>query len=459
MRSDYSLPESAPEMVEVEEKQVPFDAYAEKCLLGAVLLDNQAFYEITEDGLGQDDFFLDSHRKVFVAMTVLMGEGRQVDVVTIPAHLGSALQSLGGMAFLFSLTEDLPRRPKVSEYLRIVRDKSLARKAMAVASEMAAAASAGGEDALSTVQKAVEALEGFSARSVRSGFEVVDVIADEASKFEREADSPSGGLMGCSMLTPEVDRVTCGLMEEELCILAGRPGQGKTEAGLQIALKNARRGKRIHIQSLEMRRTQLIRRLWRLIARVPVSAMRDPRCLNPDQRQAIRNAQEELADLPIFIDETHELTVQAFRSKAVLAAKRWKADLIIVDYAQLLLVPRSRSIIESAPKQAETLRHIARDYCRTVALAQLRRTPPNDLNRYPDIEDLLGSSAFEQAAQMILMLHRTRENKLYTGEDFCFLGKMRELQQLQPFGIKAERWGEFTDRYDENHQSHWTDKE
>jgi hypothetical protein len=72
-----------------------------------------------------------------------------------------------------------------------------------------------------------------------------------------------------------------------------------------------------------------------------------------------------------------------------------------------------------------------------------------DLNRYPDVEDILGSSAFEQAAQVILMLHRSRQEKQYTGEDFCFLGKMRELQDLRSFGISAQKWGEFKDRYDE----------
>jgi replicative DNA helicase len=117
-----------------------------------------------------------------------------------------------------------------------------------------------------------------------------------------------------------------------------------------------------------------------------------------------------------------------------------------MDYAQLLLVSRAKNIIEAAPKQAETLRHIARDYCRTLALAQLRRAPPNDLNRYPDIEDIFGSSAFEQAAQMILMLHRGRKDKRYTGEDYCIIGKMRELQEIQPLEITAKSWGAFCDR-------------
>jgi replicative DNA helicase len=287
------------------------------------------------------------------------------------------------------------------------------------------------------------------------GLEIGATLVPEAIAFHEEANAPAGATLGANLLTANINRVTAGLMGDELCLLAGRPGSGKTEAGLQIALANARRGLRVYIQSLEMGTRQLHRRLWRLIARVPISAMRDPRCLTPEQRRAIHQAQDEVADLPIFIDDTHELTCMEFRSRAMKAAKRWKADLLIVDYAQLLLAPKAKNSIEEAKKQAETLRHIARDYCRTLALAQLRRAPPNDLNRYPDIEDILGSSAFEQAAQVILMLHRTREEKKYTGEDFCFLGKMRELQQLESFGIRARKWGEFEDRSEEGRTAYW----
>jgi replicative DNA helicase len=211
-------------------------------------------------------------------------------------------------------------------------------------------------------------------------------------------------------------------------------------------VENARRGLRVHFFSLEMKAHQIVRRMARYIAQVPVAAMRDPRCLTEVQLYDLKKAREELRDLPIVIDDTHELTTSEYRSRSVLAARRWKADLIVTDYAQLLLVPRAKSLMEAAPKQAEALRHIARDYCRTLALAQLRRTPPNDLNRYPDIEDILGSSAFEQAAQIILLLHRTREEKKYNGIDFCFLSKMRELQTIEPICIKAQRWGAFVDR-------------
>src|SRR6185312_15773308 len=315
------------------------------------------------------------------------------------------------------------------------------------------------ETALETVARVVEMLEGASAQIKSPGKEIRDLLPDAAARFEVEANKPQLGILGASLMTDSIEKLTSGIVEGELCLLAARPGQGKTEAAIQCVVRNARRRLRVYLQSLEMQRDQILRRMWRWMAKIPVAAMRDPRCLRPDQRQAIRNAQEEVCDLPIFIDDTHELTISEFRSRAVLASRRWKADLLVVDYGQLLLVPRSKSIIEAAPKQAETLRHIARDYCRTLALVQLRRTPPNDLNRYPDIEDILGSSAWEQAAQIILMLHRTRKDKKYTGEDYCFLGKMREMQQIEPFGIAAEKWGEFVDRYDgEVQQPDWRER-
>jgi replicative DNA helicase len=428
---------------------MPANIDAEKVILGAILLDNAAHSEASEK-IADGDFWLDSHRRIFRRMSSLMDLQRAVDIVTLSEELlrNKELETVGGVAYLASLTEGLPRRPVIDEYIRIVKDKSLARRLMFIASAAIARAADGTETALETIDAAVEQLQESAARCVEGGQQVCDFIADAAARFEAEADAEPSGLLGASLLTGEVDRITCGVMSAELALMAARPGQGKTQGAIQCTLANARRGLRVHIQSLEMKREQLLRRLWGLIARVPVRDMRDPRCLRPEQRQAIRRAQEELADLPIFIDDKHELTVNEFRSRAILAAKRWKADLIIVDYAQLLIVPRAKSIIEAAPKQAETLRHIARDYCRTLALAQLRRAPPNDLNRYPDIEDILGSSAFEQAAQIILLLHRTREKKRYTGEDFCFIGKMRELQTIEPLGIEAEKWGEFRDRYE-----------
>ncbi len=422
----------------------------ERTILGAILSDNLAFYTAVECGLLASDFSLESHERIFTRIGEMLEQGLICDQLTLCQRLTELkeIQAVGGWAYVTDLLDGVPRRTVIEQYVKSVRDKALGRQLMEICSRGIDRAQDQSESAVETLDAVIEQMQESRARITRHGKPIADLTLDAVTKFDEECNIEVGRLLGTSVFTPEVDRVTSGLMSGELCLIAGRPHSGKTEAALQLTLANARRGLRVHFQSMEMTHGQLQRRLWRLISQVPVSAMRDPRCLTPDQRARIRIAQEELLDLPIFIDDTHELKVSDFRSRAILAAKRWKADLIVADYAQLIIVPRAKSIVEAAPTQAETLRHIARDYCRMVALAQLRRAPPQDLNRYPDVEDLLGSSAFEQAAQMILMLHRSRKEKEYTGEDFCFLGKMREMQNLRAFGIQAEKWGEYKDRYD-----------
>jgi replicative DNA helicase len=432
------------------ERGLPASIDAEKTILGAILLDNVTYYEAVDGGIVVGDFSLDSHRKIFLRMSELLDAQRAVDIVTLIEELQRRKQvsSIGGVAYVASLTEGLPRRISVREYVRIVKDKSLLRHLINVSSTTITRAADQCDSATEVAAEAIERMEdiqaGFWRRTTR---DIKSILADDGPRFEQEADAPAEGTLGASLFTPNISRTTCGIQEGELCLICARPGQGKTEAGIQTAVENARLGRRVHVFSLEMRAHQIVRRMCRYIAQVPVSHMRDPRCLNPDERWRLKQARAELSDLPIQIDDTHELAVSDYRARCVLAAKRDKADLIVMDYAQLLLVPRTKSIIEAAPKQAEALRHIARDYCRTLALAQLRRAPPNDLNRYPDMEDILGSSAFEQAAQIILMLHRSREEKRYNGDDFCFLAKMRELQTIEPFPIRAKGWGAFIDRY------------
>lgn len=429
---------------------LPANIDAEKTILGAILLDNMAYYETATMGIFPDDFYLDSNHRIFLRMTELMEAQRAVDIVTLAEVLAAhkEIQAIGGVAYLASLTEGLPRRPVISEYLAIVKDKALARSLMVISSAAIAHAADQTDPSAAVTIAAIEKMEDSLARGWRrGGREIKHILIEDATRFEKEASAPARGVLGASLFTPELSRITCGIQDGELCLLCARPMQGKTEAAIQVVVENARRGLRVHMQSLEMNEYQIARRMARYIAQVPVVHMRDPRCLTPDEKGRLRQAREELVDLPIFIDDTHELTISEYRSRCVLAAKRWKADLIVTDYAQLLLVPKAKNSIEEAKKQAETLRHIARDYCRSLALAQLRRAPPNDLNRYPDIEDILGSSAFEQAAQIILLLHRARDDKRYTGDDYCFIGKMRELQHIESLGIKAERWGAFRDRY------------
>lgn len=423
------------------------DIEAERTILGRIVHDNAAYYEAAAE-LVVSDFFTDLHQKIFICMGDLMESGKAIDDILLWQAIQRRgwLNAFGTSAMIVGLTNGVLKRAPISNHIRIVKDKSLTRRLTSIYS--AAAERAGTEDGIKIGLDVDNAIHELIASKVKSSAKtLLELLPDAVVRFDQVANSPAGATLGASLITDEMDSRTSGIQETELCLIGARPGQGKTEAGLQACLRNARRGKRVYVQSLEMKSAPLLWRMWRLMAHIPITDMRDPRCLKPDQRQAIRLAQEEQMDLPIMIDETHEVTINEFRSKTILAARRFKADLIIVDYGQLLQVPAARGdAVKAAPKQAETLRHIARDYCRTLALVQLRRSSPNDLNKFPDIEDIFGASQWEQAAQLILLLHRTRKDREFTGEDYCFLGKMREGQWLKPFGIRCTPWGEFQER-------------
>ena len=169
---------------------------------------------------------------------------------------------------------------------------------------------------MEVIGSTIEALNNALCSQKTPTRQIAEILPDAVRRFEEIADKPSGGLLGASLFTAQIDQTTCGIQGTELCLIGARPGHGKTEAGLQLALRNARRGLRVHIQSLEMKRDPLLWRLWRLMAKIPIPMMRDPRCLGPAHRHEIRLAQEEMADLPIEIDDTHELTISEFRSRA-----------------------------------------------------------------------------------------------------------------------------------------------
>src|ERR1700729_179513 len=151
---------------------LPANVDAEKTILGAILLDNAAHAEAAEK-LEADDFSLDSHRRIFLRMTELMDHERAVDIVTLANELArnKEVESVGGVAYLASLTEGLPRRPVIEEYIRIVKDKSLLRKLMGICSAAIAKAADQSETALEVLGAAESSLMEVTEKGITRGLE------------------------------------------------------------------------------------------------------------------------------------------------------------------------------------------------------------------------------------------------------------------------------------------------
>ncbi|MFZ0340676.1 MAG: DnaB-like helicase C-terminal domain-containing protein, partial [Terracidiphilus sp.] len=242
---------------------LPANIDAERTILGAILLDNAAHAEAAE-ALKPDDFSLDSHRRIFLRMSELIDTTRAVDIVTLSNELSryKEVEAVGGVAYLASLTEGLPRRPVIEDYIRIVKDKSLLRRLMGICSAAIAKAADQSQDAIGVLDETESQLLEVSQHGLTQGLQPIDAIVRDSFGSIDNLYTHSRDITGLATGFTEFDRMTSGLQKGELIIIAARPSMGKTALAINIAENAAVRfGSTVAIFSLEMSRESLLRRM------------------------------------------------------------------------------------------------------------------------------------------------------------------------------------------------------
>src|SRR5580658_8891272 len=242
---------------------LPANIDAEKTILGAILLDNAAHAEAAER-LEPDDFSLDSHRRIYQRMSELINSERAVDIVTLANELSryKEVESVGGVAYLASLTEGLPRRPVIEEYIRIVKDKSLLRKLMLICSAAIARAAEQSDTALDVLGDAEQRLLEVAGKGVTNGLQGIDQIVEQSFGTIDNLYKNSREITGVPTDLTDFDKLTSGLQKGELIIIAARPSMGKTALAINMAQNAAiNHGAIVAVFSLEMSRESLLRRM------------------------------------------------------------------------------------------------------------------------------------------------------------------------------------------------------
>ena len=245
------------------EAGLPANVDAEKTILGAILLDNAAHAEAAEV-LKADDFSLDSHRRIFLRMSELIDSGRAVDIVTLANELAryKEVEAVGGVAYLASLTEGLPRRPVIEDYIRIVKDKSMLRRLMGICSAAIAKAADQSQDAIGVLDETESQLLEVSEAGLTQGLQPLDVIVRDSFGSIDNLYKQSREITGLATDFYDFDRMTSGLQKGELIIIAARPSMGKTALAINIAQNAAVRHQAVvAIFSLEMNKESLLRRM------------------------------------------------------------------------------------------------------------------------------------------------------------------------------------------------------
>jgi replicative DNA helicase len=389
------------------ESGLPANVDAEKTILGAILLDNAAHSEAAEK-LESDDFSLDSHRRIFLRMSELMDAHHAVDIVTLANELAryKEVDAVGGVAYLASLTEGLPRRPVIEEYIRIVKDKSLLRKLMAICSMAIARAADQSESALDVLGAAESQLMEVTEKGLTHGFQSLHQIVEHSFGSIDNLYKQSREVTGLTTAFTELDRMTSGLQKGELIIIAARPSMGKIALAINIAQNAAiKSGAKVAVFSLEMSKESLLRRMLATQAWVDQRKLQTG-FLGREDHDKLEKALGQLVESQLFIDDTAGISLAEMRAKARrLKQNAGGLDLIVVDYLQLMsaTVPSSgRKNYENRTQEVSAisrgLKALAKELdVPVMALSQLSRASERrGEDKRPLLSDLRESGSIEQ---------------------------------------------------------------
>ena len=409
------------------ERGLPASVDAERSILGAVLLDNFAYTQAASQSLAAEDFFLDSHRRIYGRVRDLADSGRPVDLVTLAEELSrqKELEAVGGAAYLSSLTDGLPHRPNIEQYVRIVKDKALLRGLIHAANASIARAMEEAEPAADVLTAAESTLYQLSDQQFGAGFLDVKQIVKESFGSIDALYERGQRVTGLETHFTDFDNMTSGLQKADLVIIAARPSMGKTAFALNIAENAAiNDGKVVGIFSLEMSRQALLLRLLCSNARVDSHKLRTG-FLSREDHQKLVGALGRLAEAPIFIDDSGGITVSEMRAKSRrLQHAKGRLDLIIVDYLQLMTggapgagARRYENRTQEVSAISRGLKLLAKELnVPVLALSQLSRAPEQrgGEHRRPQLSDLRESGAIEQDADVVAFIFR---EEVYSPDD------------------------------------------
>ncbi len=422
-----------------EEQGLPASLHTEVTILGAMLLDGVAVSDATAR-LEADDFSLDSHRRIYGSILDLLSVGHAVDLITLRDALQKKreLDAVGGPAYLAFLTEGIPRKPNIEDYVRIVKDKSLLRQMMGIFNEGLNRSTDQSEEAAKVLADVEARLAEVADRSIQRTFSSIpDIVRDSFGSIDKLYEQ-GREVTGLATHYTDFDKMTSGLQDSELIIIAARPSMGKTAWAINIAQNAAiRDGKVVAVFSLEMSKESLMRRM--LAAEAMVGARKlQTGALYKEDRDKLNRGLERLMESKLFVDDTPGITLAEMRAKARrLKQQEGSLDLIVIDYLQLMTgsVGANAKKFENRTQEVSAvsrgLKALAKEMkVPVVALSQLSRGSEQRAgDKKPLLSDLRESGSIEQDADVVCFIHREeyydRENEDLKGKAEIIVAKQR----------------------------------
>ena len=398
-----------PSAPSASERSLPHKLEAERCVLGSILIHNDAFNSAAEL-LDADDFFRDAHRRVFDRMVDLNERGEAIDLVTLKDELGRAgdLDAVGGPAYVAGLVDGVPRSTHVEHYARIVKEKATLRNLIFSANQILDTAYSGEDEADTVLDRAEQAIFSIADDKVHDGFVPLRDLVPGTFEAIEKIQGHTGHVTGVPTGFPDLDEMTQGFQPSDLIIVAARPSMGKTSLVLNIAQHLGVKTKMtVGFFSLEMSKEQLFMRMLTGEAKVDSHKFRGGFLGERDYGE-LASALERLSEAKVFIDDSASIGVLEMRAKARRLKSEHGLDMIVVDYLQLM---QGRGRFDNRTQElaaiSRSLKGLAKELnVPVVALSQLSRAPESRSDRRPQLSDLRESGALEQDADVVLFIFR-----------------------------------------------------
>ena len=408
----------------------PNNIDAEKSVLGAVLVSPDAVLDII-DLLRPDDFYRKDHETVFEAVLELFNRNQPIDVVTVAEKLAAsgALDKVGGIAYLGSLADEVPLASNAVQYAKIVAEKALQRRLIKCAQEIAKNAYEPEGDVSSVLDFAEQSvLDVAQNRASKSYVQLQDVLPEVFASLEKAALSK--GQSGIPTGFYELDKMTAGLHDSDLIIVAGRPGMGKTAFMLNMARHIAvKEHLPVAIFNLEMSKQQLVTRMLSTESGVTGETLRNGTMSDADWR-IIAESMGILSGAPVYLDDTTDVSIQSIRAKCRKLKMEKDIKAVFIDYLQLMQgTHRSDNRVQEVSDISRSLKVMARELNIPVIVgSQLNRELEKRSDKRPQVSDLRESGSIEQDADIVMFLYREEmynENTDNKGVAELIIGKHR----------------------------------
>ncbi|MFZ2126386.1 MAG: replicative DNA helicase [Candidatus Microsaccharimonas sp.] len=391
-------------------KVPPQNLDAEMSLLGAVLIDEETLADISEH-VTPKDFYDKRHGIVYEAMMRLYEKHKPVDLLTLTEELSrkKELETIGGSAYLTELTNYVPTAAHAEAYAELVSQKAIRRRLIKASGDISEL----GYDEETSTQELLEQAEAqlfsVSDQSLKQDLVSIESILTESFDRMEELHRNKGSLRGIRTGYRDLDNMTAGLQRSDLIILAARPAMGKTTLVTNLAYNVATIAKQpVLFFSLEMSKEQLVDRMLADASGVDAWNIRTGN-LSDEDFSKLSEAMGEMAEAPIFIDDTPGVSVLEMRTKARRAAHEQPLGLIIVDYLQLMQGSgrSDGNRVQEVSEISRGLKLLARELnVPVIALSQLSRSVESRSPQIPQLADLRESGSIEQDADIVMFIYR-----------------------------------------------------